>query len=75
MRKDEIETYCKKIGAKRESSRTMANHNKTIYYKDFKRLIVDSSPYSENVWDVNFISFAGSCTHVPSFERLVAVFY
>jgi hypothetical protein len=74
MRKEEISSYCKKIGAKCVSNQTMANHNKKYYRKGEKLLMVDSSPSSENIWDCFVLYDGGSGEHVPSYESLVKLF-
>jgi hypothetical protein len=56
MNKKDIFKICKESGFKKKKSTTMANHNKVIFSKGNRNLIVDSSPYSENAWNVEFCS-------------------
>jgi hypothetical protein len=61
MNKEATFTACKALCWKRKKATTIGNHTKAIYEKDGDTLILDYSPYGENVWDANIHTKGGSC--------------
>lgn len=74
MNKHDIFSLCKRIGLKKKKSRTIANHTQTIFEKEGNQLIIDSSSYSDNVWDANLITKGASNIHISSLSMIESYF-